>query len=174
MSGCVDVGVHHELSQFLYFEAELLDDLRFEEWLALFASDLRYRIPIRTNRLLRERNHSLSAPGELHLFDDDKESLSWRVAQLVSDRHWAEDPPSRTRHLVANVRAAERNDGAFAVRSNFLCYRNRLADEVDLWAGERHDVMRRAPSSDAGWVITERTVLLDQSVVLSKNLSVFL
>ncbi len=166
--------MHYELSQFLFFEAELLDDLRFETWLALFAEDARYRMPIRTNRLLRERQHSLSTPGELYLFDDDKEMLSWRVAQLGSDRHWAEDPPSRTRHLVTNVRASEAGDGVFAVRSNFLCYRNRLADEVDLWAGERHDLVRRAPSSDASWVITERTVLLDQSVVLSKNLSVFL
>lgn len=174
MRSCVDVGLHHELSQFLFFEAELLDDLRFEEWLALFAEDARYCMPIRTNRLLRERDRSLSTPGDLYLFDDDKESLSWRVAQLASDRHWAEDPPSRTRHLVGNVRASEADDGGFAVRSNFLCYRNRLTDEVDLWAGERHDLVHRAPSSEAGWVITQRMVLLDQSVVLSKNLSVFL
>ena len=72
MPSRVDIGLQHELSQFLFFEAELLDDLRFEEWLALFAEDLRYRMPIRTNRLLRERDRSLSTPGGLFLFDDDK------------------------------------------------------------------------------------------------------
>lgn len=192
----VEIGLHHELCQFLFHEAELLDDGLFEDWLALFAPEARYRVPIRTNRLARERDRSLSRPGELHLFDDDKESLSWRVGQMASDRHWAEDPPSRTRHLVSNVRARPAGpDGhTFTVRSNFLCYRNRLADEVDLWAGERHDVLRRPHAGDVGigigigmsegngegerdgwgWLISERTVLLDQSVVLSKNLSVFL
>ena len=69
MPSRVDVGLQHELSQFLFFEAELLDDLRFEDWLALFAEDVRYCMPIRTNRLLRDRDHSLSTPGELYLFE---------------------------------------------------------------------------------------------------------
>jgi 3-phenylpropionate/cinnamic acid dioxygenase small subunit len=57
------------------------------------------------------------------------------------------------------------------VKSNFICYRNRLADEVDIWAGERTDLLRRDEEQEL--LITRRKILLDQNVVLSKNLSVF-
>jgi 3-phenylpropionate/cinnamic acid dioxygenase small subunit len=81
---------------------------------------------------------------------------------------------------VSNVRIAPAEiDGDYEVRSNFICYRNRLRDEVDLWAGERRDLLRRAPAgadggrSGARWRIARRLITLDQNVVLSKNLSVF-
>jgi 3-phenylpropionate/cinnamic acid dioxygenase small subunit len=170
----VDIELQADIEQFLYLEAELLDDRRFDDWFALFADDARYWAPTRSNRLRRDRQLEASAPGEVALFDYDKTTLGWRVRQLQTATHWAEDPPSRTRHLVTNVRVAAADDeaGAFDVRSNFLCYRNRLADEVDLWAGERDDRLRRS-ADDPGWLIAHRTVTLDQNVVLSKNLSVF-
>ena len=165
-----------DIEQFLYFEAELLDEHRYGEWYELFADDVRYRVPTQADRLRRERRGDADRDGaapelEVALFDDDKLTLGWRVRQLETATHWAEEPPSRTRHLVSNVRVAEgAADGHYEVRSNFLCYRNRLAGEVDLWAGERHDVLRRTA---ADWQVARRTVILDQNVVLSKNLSVF-
>jgi 3-phenylpropionate/cinnamic acid dioxygenase small subunit len=105
-------------------------------------------------------------------FDADKELLGLRIQQLESGMHWAEDPPSRSRHLVTNVRvAALEAPGAFEVRSNFLCYRNRLETDVDVWVGMRIDELRESGHT---FVIGKRTILLDQNVVLSKNLSVFL
>lgn len=168
MSG-IDIARQIEVEQFLYREAELLDDHDYDRWLDLFTDDARYRMPTRGNRLRRERGTEDSAPGELSLFDDDRVTLGWRVRQLGSATHWAEDPPSRTRHLVSNVRISGHDDGELGVRSNFVCYRNRLADEVDIWAGERHDVLRDVAGE---WRIASRVVMLDQSVVLSKNLSV--
>ena len=176
----VDVVLQAEVEQFLYHEAELLDEHRYAEWFELFADDVRYRVPTQENRLRRDRragHGDLDGDPEPHLevalFDDDKTTLGWRVRQLETATHWAEDPPSRTRHLVSNVRvrpAADGHDDLLAVRSNFICYRNRLAGEVDLWAGERHDLLRRAGTD---WLVARRTVVLDQNVVLSKNLSVF-
>ena len=167
----VDVELQIAIEQFLYHEAELLDEHRYGEWYELFADDLRYRVPTQANRLRRDRGSEASAEGEVALFDDDKATLGWRVRQLQTSTHWAEDPPSRTRHLVSNVRVAPTvTDDELGVRSNFICYRNRLADEVDLWAGERRDLLRR---SAPGWLIARRTVTLDQNVVLSKNLTVF-
>jgi 3-phenylpropionate/cinnamic acid dioxygenase small subunit len=179
----IDVELQIDVEQFLYREAELLDDRRYDDWFALFADDVRYWAPTRANRLRRDRGSELSAPGEVALFDYDKTTLGWRVRQLQTSTHWAEDPPSRTRHLVSNVRIGARSDecggpgeadraGELEVRSNFICYRNRLADEVDIWAGERHDRLRRASIEDS-WLIARRTIVLDQNVVLSKNLSVF-
>jgi biphenyl 2,3-dioxygenase beta subunit len=171
----VDPALQHEIEQFLYHEAELLDEHRYQDWYALFADDLHYRMPIQANRLRRDRGTDGEGNDDesLALFDDNKETLWWRVRQAEASTHWAEDPPSRTRHLVTNVRIAPTGeiDGELAVRSNFVCYRNRLQDEVDLWAGERRDVLRPA---DGRWLIARRHVTLDQNVVLSKNLSVFL
>jgi 3-phenylpropionate/cinnamic acid dioxygenase small subunit len=166
------IELQYEIEQFLYLEAELLDDHDYDAWYKLFADDVRYRVPTQANRLRRDRGTETSSEGELSLFDDDKTTLGWRVNQLKSSTHWAEDPPSRTRHLVTNVRITETGvPDELSVRSNFICYRNRLQDEVDIWAGERQDLLRRV---DSGWLIAGRVVNLDQNVVLSKNLSVLL
>ena len=171
----VTVELQHAVEQFLYAEAQLLDDWRYREWFDLMADDVRYRAPLRKNRLRRQRLEDEVADRgiEMALFDDDKQSLDVRVMQRETGKFWAEDPPSRTRHLIGNVRIALPDPSypdEYEVRSNFIVYRNRLETEVDVWAGERFDLLRRDGDS---FRIARRTILLDQNVVLSKNLSVF-
>ncbi len=89
---------------------------------------------------------------------------------------WAEDPPSRTRHLVSNVvvRHADTDEqeiGQWYARSNFIVYRNRLEREVDIYSGGREDILRETGSGDL--VVARRTILLDQNVLLAKNISTF-
>lgn len=167
--------LQQEIEQFLYAEAQLLDEWRYREWFNLMADDIQYRAPIRKNRLRRQRIEDEVAPRgtEMAFFDDDKAALDIRIKQRETGKFWAEDPPSRTRHIISNVRIAPVNDAraeSYDVRSNFIVYRNRLETEVDLWAGERFDLLRR---TDSSFQIARRTILLDQNVVLSKNLSVF-
>lgn len=161
-----------EIEQYYYHEAELLDDHRYGEWLELFSNDTHYWMPTRANRLLREHDLESSAEGQFALFDDNKRTLGWRVKQMASLTHWAENPRSRTRHLISNVRIApSKFEGEYEAKSNFICYRNRLSDEVDIWVGERTDLLRRDQQQELR--IARRKILLDQNVVLSKNLSVF-
>jgi len=161
-----------EIEQFYFHEARLLDDHRFDEWFALFSEDVRYWVPSRSNRLKQSNHDGMSVRGEFSLFDDDKRTLGWRVKQQRSFSHWAENPRSRTRHLVSNIWISpSEKENEIDVRSNFICYRNRLQDEVDIWAGERLDLLRLVRVHE--WCIARRTVILDQNVVLSKNLSVF-
>lgn len=168
----VTLELQFEIEQYYYHEAELLDEHRYAEWIELFSEDTHYWMPTRSNRLLREHDKAVSAEGEFALFNDNKKSLGWRVKQMGSSTHWAENPRSRTRHLVSNVRITRtESEGEYAVKSNFICYRNRLADEVDIWAGERSDLLRRDERQELR--IASRRILLDQNVVLSKNLSVF-
>jgi len=128
-------------------------------------------MPLRRNRLRRERTDTeLPSDIQMALIDDDIGQLRMRVQQMGSGRHWAEDPPSRCRHLVTNVSVEEGAGGELTVTSNFIVYRNRLETEVDIWAGTREDLLR--PHDDS-FLIAKRTILLDQNVVLSKNLSVF-
>lgn len=167
------VLLQHRVEQFLYYEAQLLDEWRYDEWFDLLAADVRYRMPIRRNRLRRQRVADEVADRGIEMahFDDDKRAMEVRILQKRSGKHWAEEPPSRTRHLISNVRVApsESEAGGYEVRSNFLVYRNRLETEVDVWAGERHDLLRTKGDS---FELAKRTILIDQNVILSKNLSV--
>ena len=167
----IDSPVRTEIEQFLYFEARLLDDRRYSEWLSLCADDIFYWMPMRRNRLTRDRDRELTEIGELAHFDENKTSLHWRVEQLNTNLHWSEAPPSRTRHLISNVQVAPADPAdQYDVVSNFICYRNRLEKDVNIWAGERRDVLRRV--AERRWQIARRTIILDQNVILSANLSV--
>ena len=168
-----EVLLQHKVEQFLYREANLLDTWEWREWLDLFTEDMSYFMPVRRNRLRRQRGDSEFTSGtHMAHFDDNHASMMVRIGQLESGRHWAEDPPSRCRHLFTNVRLDLGVGGAneFEVKSNFLCYRNRLEAEVDIWAGERHDILR--VDDEGSLLIAARKILIDQNVILSKNLSV--
>ena len=146
-----DHNVHFEVEQFYYTEAELLDEGRFTDWLDLLDDDLDYWMPTRTNRLRRQQALSISARGEAAFYDETKESLAWRIRRFDSGMAWAEDPPSRTRHLVTNVvvhhlDSSEGTGSELAARSAFLVYRNRLEREENVFAGRRTCLLYTSPS----------------------------
>jgi 3-phenylpropionate/cinnamic acid dioxygenase small subunit len=162
--------LQHEIEQFYYAEAALLDDGDFHGWLAILADDVHYWMPTRYNRTRRERGLDTSRENELAFFDDDKTSLAMRVKRIDTGMAWAEDPPSRTRHLVTNVQIRPRQvAGEYDVTSAFLLYRTRLETDLNIFAGRREDVLRKTAD---GWQIARRKIILDQNVVLAKNLSV--
>jgi len=175
--------VHYEVEQFLYREARMLDERRFHEWLQLFTEDVRYWMGARTNRYPRSSKAiSILSPDryveddigredELAILDETKETLTGRVDRLDTGMAWAEDPPSRTRHMIANIEVAP-GDGAseLKVYSNFIVYRSRAETEQDFYVGARQDVLRRLAGT---WKIAGRKVILDQNVLLAKNVSIF-
>ena len=98
-----DIRLHFEVQRLYATEARLLDQHRYADWLELLADDLHYWAPVRTNRLRRQQTLADGAPGEVAIFDETKASLAWRIRRFDSGMAWAEDPPSRTRHLITNV-----------------------------------------------------------------------
>ena len=166
-------GLRQKIEEFYYLEAELLDERKLREWFALLADDIRYWMPIRHNLLARPENVSeeLSKPGEGYYFDDDKNALKIRVERAYSKIAWAEVPPSRTRHLITNVRIKKDDGNEIAANSNFLVYRTRMESDKDLFVGERQDILRRAGTT---FQIARRTIILDQAMLDAKNISVFL
>ena len=132
-----------------------------------------YRMVAVFNPLERPRDiaEELSKPGEGYYFDDDFKSLKIRVERAYSKIAWAEVPPSRTRHLITNVRIKKGEGAEVQVRSSFLVYRTRMETDQDIFVGERHDLLRRAGGS---FKIARRTIILDQAVLTAKNISVFL
>lgn len=160
----------YEVERFYTEEAALLDAHRFDEWVRLFSDDTHYFMPIRRTRLRRELAKEFTKPGEIAFFDETKQSLAGRVAKIATGTAWAEDPPSRTRHVVTNVRVTEDKGDELDVESNFLLYRTRLKSEETTWIGSRRDTLRRHGGS---FLIANRLILLEQTVLLSQNLSNF-
>src|SRR5882762_9572762 len=165
-----------EIEEFLYYEADLLDERRYEDWLALVAEDVRYWMPMRRNVKVDDIEREFTREGlDISWFDEGKETLTRRVRQIQTGIHWAEEPVSRISHLLSNVQLIDVNPSAaepaeVSVRCRFLVYRNRVETETDILVGKREDLLRRVGSD---WRIAHRKILLDQNVLLSKNLTFF-
>jgi 3-phenylpropionate/cinnamic acid dioxygenase small subunit len=169
----MDSELRRQVEDFFYLEAELLDDRKLREWLELLTDDVRYWMPIRHNTSERpqEMAEELSKPGEGYYFDDNKQNLTLRVERVYSKSAWAELPPSRTRHLISNVRVKKDNGAEIEAHSNFLVYRTRMETDKDMFVGTRQDILRRVNGT---FKIARRTIVLDQAVLDAKNISVFL
>lgn len=171
-----DVHLQHMVEQFLYAEAELLDDHRFDEWVKLFTEDVLYWIPTRMTRTIRERDRQVAALGETAFAEDDLTRLRGRVRRMTSGISWSEEPPSRTRRLITSVRVRPRDNGELDVTSNFYVYRSRLERHQDWFTGERFDVLRPTDQEATGYpfLIAYRKIALEQTTLLSPSLSIFL
>ena len=159
------------VSQFYAREARFLDDLEFEAWVGLMAPDVRYWMPIVSNRIGRDIGNELTQRGELAHFEDDHESLSNRVKRLATGRAWAETPPGRTNHMVSNVEIGETEGDLVNVRSQFLIFRSHLETDQEIFSGTRLDKLRADGQTD--WKIVDRTIILDHAVLTQKSLGVF-
>ena len=160
-----------EIEDFLYYEADLLDERRYEEWLELLTEDMRYFMPMRRNVPFGQQARENTLPRrEMSWFDEGKVTLTQRVRQINTGAHWCEEPLSRVTHMVSNVRLAEVGPTEVQVRCRFLVYRNRLQDEESFFIGRRLDTLRRVGGS---WKIANREIILDQNVLLAKNLTTF-
>jgi 3-phenylpropionate/cinnamic acid dioxygenase small subunit len=175
--GCLlDRLLLEEIEQLLYHEAELLDERRYEEWLDLLTEDVRYWMPMRRNVPAEAPALEFTREGlDVNWFDEGKDTLTRRVKQIRTGVHWAEQPPSRICHMVSNVQivtvpADDAPSAETTVKSRFLIYRNRVETETDLLVGKREDVLRRVHGA---WRIARRKIILDQSVLLVKNLTFF-
>lgn len=154
---------------FLNDEAEALDGYRFEEWLQMLAPDIEYRMPVRLDRLPKDGTGFVY---EMEFMNDDLASLQTRVKRLGTKQAWAEQPVSRTRHLVTNVRVHRTEaDDQLEVLSSFMVTRQRWDLPYDLFTGERHDTLRR---ESGALRLSRRIVYFDQTELLSHNLSIVL
>jgi len=165
--------LQQDIEQFLYTEGMMLDNREFDQWYELLADDLHYYMPTRSTKSRRDTTQELSAFDEAAMFDEDKESMGLRIRRLATGLAWAEEPPSRTRHLVSNVKVRITDIGdEYEVECCFIVYRNRLERQTDIFVGARRDLIRRS-ANEHGWVIAKRHMILDQGMLLANNISIF-
>lgn len=161
---------HLEAYQFLVDETYLLDSQHYDAWLDTLTDDVIYNMPVRVTTA-RGAGFDTS-PGMSH-FDENKYSLSMRVARFATEHAWTEDPPSRLRHYVTNVRTfTTEDDNELFVQSAVLLFRSR-GDNRDaaLISALREDILRR---DGDWWKLARRLVLVDESVIHMQNLAIFL
>jgi 3-phenylpropionate/cinnamic acid dioxygenase small subunit len=166
-----------DVEDFYFREADLLDDRRFRDWLDILADDITYFMPIRRNVKFGQhaaRENTKIGEG-ISWFDEDKWTLTKRVEQILTGVHYAEEPLSRICHMVSNVQIrAVRPDleqiREIDVTSRFLIYQNRVEYETYTFVGRRNDMLRM---TDAGWKVARREILLEQNILLAKNLTMF-
>jgi 3-phenylpropionate/cinnamic acid dioxygenase small subunit len=165
-----------DVEDFYYHEADLLDDRRFRDWLNLLTEDVSYFMPIRRNVKFGQhaaRENTKMGEG-ISWFDEDKWTLTKRVEQITTGVHYAEEPLSRICHMVSNVQIRAVRPGLDSphevdVGSRFLVYQNRVEYEGLGNPGPYIDTLRRNGTS---WLIARREMILDQNVLLAKNLSI--
>ena len=168
----VDAATGYEIETFLKREARLLDTERYDDWLALLADDIHYWMPAIESRRRAQNGGATHLPGRMAFFDDYLEHLQKRVARFKQPTAWAEDPPTRHTHVIANVEAY-RGEAAneYLVYSTFVNYRSRVETDNDLLIGRRTDTLRRTP---AGLRLARRKIVITQTLLQAKNLNTFL
>ena len=160
---------HLAAHQFLVEEAALLDAADYAGWLELLCEDIRYLMPVRVTTARGAGFDTLAGMGH---FDEDLYALRKRVQRLATDHAWTEDPPSRTRHFVTNVRTFRDEGDDLQVESALLLFRSRGdTREADLISAGRTDLLRATAD---GLRLARREIIVDESVLRTQNLAVFL
>ena len=169
----LDLAGHHEIEQFYSREARLHNRRLARQWLEnMVDADVHYWLPIVEDRFSKDARPA-PTPDDPAVFNDWHKDLSNRIDRLETGLVWMEDPPARVRYFIANVEAFATADPAVtAVYCNVHIYRNRRQrDETHHYYG-REDLLRRG--ADGALRLYRRKIVLDQRVVLDKNLYLFL
>jgi ethylbenzene dioxygenase beta subunit len=163
-----DLHLHFEVQAWLHHEVDLLDTLREAEWLETMVSPaIVYQVPVRQT-VMRSSGSGFCADA-FHL-DETYGSLATRIARTKTNFAWGEDPPSRSRHFVTNIRVYQEAGARIEAVSSLLLFRSRADQSIgNTISCERHDVLER---TDGGLRLARRTVLLDVAVIETHNLAV--
>lgn len=161
---------HLAAHRFLVEEAAVLDAGDWAAWLTLLAEDIRYVMPVRVTTV---RDTGYDERADMAHFDEDRYAIEKRVQRLLTDHAWTEDPPSRTRHLVTNVRTFPgAAPGTVRAESSLLLFRSRGDDrDAEYVCARRRDVLRGAGD---GLLLARRDIAVEESVLRTQNLAVFL
>lgn len=161
---------HLELSRWLVEEAYTLDEQRYADWMETLAEDIHYIMPVRVTTALGAGY--TTSPGMAH-WDENKYSLSRRVARFLTEHAWTEDPPSRLRHYITNIRTFKSDvAGELITESAVLLFRSRGdTNPASYISAKREDVLRK---TEDGYLLARRVIMVDESVLRTQNLAIFL
>ena len=132
----MDTVRERALQAFIYHEARLLDERRFDEWLALFTPDGRYWVPLNGSAQVDDgRSNSIA--------DEDHLLLSLRIERLKNPRAHSQHPASHGQHVLqpASLERSDAQAGMYELRSPFIYTEARGEDSVVLTGSYRHHLL---------------------------------
>jgi 3-phenylpropionate/cinnamic acid dioxygenase small subunit len=167
----VSIDLHHEIEQFLYREARMLDGEMLREWLdTVIDREIRYQMVSCEERFRKDR--SPPEGREVMPYDDDYAALDLRIRQFETGIQTMLDPPQRLRRVVTNIQAYHHDcEHEYVVLSYGVAYRFRRLREHEQTVFRRRDILRRG--EDGGLRLVSRRIDLDERVVRNKNLLFF-
>jgi 3-phenylpropionate/cinnamic acid dioxygenase small subunit len=162
--------VYFQITDFLNEEAYFLDNRMYKEWLELLTDDIIYRMPMRETV---EGVDVVNIAADSSFFEESKSSLRTRVLRLYTKSAWVENPATRQRHFISNIKIETTSQpDVYKARSYFLFKRSRGSiPEVEEMFGERNDIVKKV---DGEWKLASRTIYPDQAVITTMNMSMFL
>jgi 3-phenylpropionate/cinnamic acid dioxygenase small subunit len=147
IAAAADIGLE-QVEAFLYREARLADEHRYEDWEALWTDDAVYWVPA--------NGDDIDPTRQMSIIFDNRARIATRVKQLQTGKRHAQTPRSRVRHLVSNVELLEHDDGELLVGSNFLVIESRERGSR-LWGGRAEHRLRTV---DGGLRMVAKKVML--------------
>lgn len=128
-----------ELFDFVAHEARLIDARRFDEWLALFADNGRYWVPLQGGAQVEGAPHNALA-------DEDRLLLALRVQRLKNPRAHSQHPPSRCQHILQQPQLMQADEAAqrYELHTPFLYVESRGERQLTLAGSVRHRLVRHA------------------------------
>ncbi|WP_054964403.1 aromatic-ring-hydroxylating dioxygenase subunit beta [Acidiplasma aeolicum] len=162
----------NDLIDVLLYEAEILDNHQYDKWIDMLTEDIEYKMPVRITREKEDKETDLELSKSQYHFIDNKESILMRVNRYKNEYAWSENPLSRTKHFITNVRIEKVNETESIVKSYVLFYRSRRDNAYpEIFAYERLDKFRYENNK---WKLAKRNIIPENSVLPLMNLSNFL
>ena len=153
----------HDVCTFLFHEAQLLNEGRYEDWLALLTEDVFYWVPA--------RHGQQDAENEVSLFADTAAILRNRVERLRHPKLFSQQPPASTLRVIGNIQAgpAPEGGGELVVHSTFTMLEHRRTHAQRTFGGTMEHLLRGGPGS---WKIARKTVRLVNCDSTMANLAI--
>jgi 3-phenylpropionate/cinnamic acid dioxygenase small subunit len=176
-----DAALICTVEQFYFFEAHLLDERQYLQWLALWTEDAMYRMPSRfvaqadTAHRGTEKFHAVVnelsrySATESPLREENLFQLALRADRALKHNAWAENPPPRCRRLIGNV-MLQQHENVLHAQSIFQLIYSRHSLPAVMFSGQRRDVL---VSEGAGFRIRSREVILDWNVIMAPTVGLF-
>ncbi len=168
----VAIEIHHEIEQFLYHEARLLDNEMLREWFdTMLDPEIRYQMVMQQERFVKDK--SPAEAQQIMPFDERHGDLELRIRQFESGLQTMLNPRQRLRRAITNIEAFhQEEENTYLVSSYGIASRHRRLYEHEQVIFGRTDRLKRA--EDGALRLVARRIDLDERVVRNKNLLLFL
>ncbi len=137
LGSAIEWHEHYEVERFVYLEAQLADESRYDEWEALLDEEMTYWVP---------REAGLDPNRDVSIINDNRARLAKRIRQLKSGTRHSQIPPSWMRRLISNLVIDREEPSSYRVVSNFALFEMTLhsTEAINIWAGRAEHRLRRS------------------------------